>query len=302
MIQKSSILILSATTLALSGCDRIGVGVGASTSEAQSQAQSQELTQSRSLGDRQERSSSVAFPFAALAVPALLGPDNEAARGLGEGLITARERLVGEGGELDELLNSGEPIARVALLGLLAAASQPGSGWPVPVIPRDLRRPVGSVEPSAYRHAENVSVAACWSSRALLRVHEALPRGSVLRSAEEVRERVREAYLGIPLQDLKEDLAACRQELLGAPITLNLTGVQGQQWAIGPLYVTRDARGATFTKAGLPWYGDGLIEGRKLELAATQAITSEMVMAAGSTRSSESRSGEETSGSVGVNK
>lgn len=336
MNQKSAILILSsAAALALAGCDRVGVGVGASTSEAQSQSQGQEVTQSRALGDRQERAQSVALPFAALAVPALLGPDAVAARGLGAVIIRSPDR-VGE----DDLPGayppspppgfspqavqeaakaSGWPLAqgfeamaagrwaegvelvtRGKLLALLEAASQPGAGWPVRV--KGPNTPIGAAEPSAYRHAENVSVAACWASKALLRVHEALPKGHVLRSAEEVRERVREAYLGLPLQDLKGDLATCRQELLGARITLNLSGVQGQQWAIGPLYVTRDARGTTFTKNGVPWYGDGLIESRRLELAATQAITSEMVMAAGSTRSTESRSGEETSGSVGVGK
>jgi hypothetical protein len=189
---------------------------------------------------------------------------------------------------------------KARMLSMISAATQPGSGWPVRV--KGAGTPIGGAEPEAFHHAENMAVAACFTSRALARIHQNLPKGALFKSPEELRKRVRETYLDFPLPELEADLKACREHLHGTRITFNFSGVQGQEWRMADMSITRDARGTTFIKAGQPWFGDGLAEGKRLEVAASHAITTEMMMAAGNTQSSDTRSGKETSGSVGVGK
>ena len=322
--------------LALTGCDRGGsVGVGSTTSQSQSQSASQDLSQTRALGDRQDKTQAVSIPFPTLAVPALLGEDAAGVTALGTMIIRSPEPV----GEADvpgsfppspppqfnpqiareAALSSGWPIAlafhkmadgkwaegvdlqkKARMLAMISAATQPGTGWPVSV--KGAATPLGGAEPEAFHHAENMAVAACFTSRTLARIHQNLPKGALFKSPEELRERVRETYLGLPLPELEGNLKACREHLHGTRITFNFSGVQGQEWRIDDLSITRDARGTTFTKNGAAWFGDGLAEGKRLEVTASHAITAEMVMAAGNTRSSDAKSGQETSGSVGVGK
>lgn len=333
----ASLAILAAPILlALTGCDRGGsVGVGSTTSQSQSQNTSQDLSQTSALGDRKDKTQAVSIPFSSIAVPALLGEDAPMVNALGTIIILSPE-LVGEADVpgsfppspppqfdpqvLQEgIQKTGWPLTlgyqkiaegkwaegvdiqkKSRMLGLVSAASKPGAGWPVRV--KKATTPIGMVEPEAIHHAKNMAVAACFTSLTLNRIHQNLPKGALFKSPEELRAKVRDTYLALPTSELEGDLRACREHILNGPITLNLSGVQGQQWRIGQLYITRDERGTTFTKNGVAWFGDGLIEGKRLEVSASHAITAEMVMAASNTRSSDIKNSQDVSNSVGVGK
>lgn len=333
---KNRHLATLAIAVALAGCDQMGnIGVGSTTSQSQSQSTSQDLSENMNLGDRQDKTEAVSINFPNLALSALLGGGENYVSSFGTLIITFNKILTEQDvpGSLPPsptpqfnpqiLLEAASDVGwpmdlsyqkmangkweegvelykKAHMLALIAAATKPGAGWPVKVM--GMNTPIGDAEPDAYHHAENISVAACFTSHTLANIHQNLPKGVLFKSPEEMLNQVRNTYLGLPISKLESDLKTCREYLHKASITLNLSGTPGQEWRIGDLYITRDSRGTTFTKNGAKWFGDGLTEGKLLEVKASHAITSEMLIAAANTLTSDYKGSQEIGGKVGVGK
>jgi hypothetical protein len=194
----------------------------------------------------------------------------------------------------------------------IIVAMQPRKGWEVNAIDdrhvdpqfdtpffRAHRQPSTYDEDLHIRYMEMLAISAIYTNTVFGLIDKELGT-SRLADPDAARKQVLVAFQSIPTATLKAALGETAKQVSGGSFTTDLTGSGNVHFTHTPAGdFVADPRGATWTKAGGVWFGDGRINGQtvNLRLASTSSLSHRQAQSG--TQSTNAEAKVEGAGNVG---
>jgi len=257
---------LPIVTIALAGCHQGGVGVGAGADQKASTSTEQSLHSERSIHSSTTAQAAISMPAAALAQQAFqqyakqnyLPPANAASSAQDEMV----RRLIWEGSMQGPTKIDSEASARIFGAVAIASMSYPWQGWPFSCF--------GCKKEADW--ARGMAQQVIFANTILSQI---LPKISAQTLADPAAAQaaIIKAYESIPPAQLVAAYKQAGEQLQGG-VNFDFSGSQPApiHFMIGSNDFQASPTGWKWSMAGVPWYGEGRISGKNIELSLSSAI------------------------------